>query len=137
MNRLLTGNFDDYGFPYLTVGIAKQHTCNQIITKAIIDTGAAHCLLQLDLIKALQLEPFRDTKYLHPQNGLLDSKDYFVDLYINTNNSDSAARIESVRVGVIYDQGYPAGMIIGVEFLKNTCFSYNGHEKTFEMKMKF
>lgn len=137
MDRVLTGNFDEYGFPYLTVGIAKQYTSNQIIAKAIIDTGAAHCLLQLDLIKALQLEPFRDTRYLHPQNGLLDSKDYFVDLYIDINNPNGAARIEDVKAGIIYDQGYPAGMIIGVEFLKNTCFSYNGHEKTFEMEVRF
>ncbi len=137
MDRVLTGNFDEYDFPYLTVGIAKQHTGNQIMTKAIIDTGAAHCLLQLDLIKALQLESFRNTKYLHPQNGWIDSKDYLVDLYIDIKNPNGAARIEDVRIGVIYDQGYPAGMIIGVEFLKNTCFSYNGHEKTFEMKVRF
>ena len=44
MNRTIFGATDEFNFPYIDIGLSNDSNV-RVKAKAIIDTGAAHCLV--------------------------------------------------------------------------------------------
>ncbi|MGB8194297.1 MAG: hypothetical protein WCF67_20365 [Chitinophagaceae bacterium] len=138
MERIITSSLDIDGFPFITVGCGRPNSeIYQFTVKAIIDTGAAYCLMQPPLIEKLGLTAFKHSKINHPVKGELLSSNYMTSLYIDLENPIGCAKVEGLRVGILHELSYPAGMIIGCEFLQYCRFNYDGPNKTFELCMKF
>ena len=137
MNRIITGNLDNYLFAYIPVNLVSPINSKLIAknVKAIIDTGAAYCLIKSDLIDYLQLiSDSSDSNILHPIEGLQNVEKYFLDMQIDVENIDGVALIKNLRVGKLNADDYPADMIIGIELLRFCQFTYNAIEKTFELQ---
>ncbi len=137
MEKSIMGDNDVHGFPYINVGISKFGDDNiKIKLKAIIDTGAAHCLLKPSLISQLNLESFGTEEYIHPQNGIQKVGNFSINLFLDTENESGCALIQNVRVSQLDAESYPAEMIIGVELLRHCSFMYNGRENMFQLDIK-
>jgi predicted aspartyl protease len=139
MNRTIVGKIDEHGFAYINVNVVSPSNDTKIAynAKAIIDTGAAYCLIKRDLIEFLNIEPFKkDTNILHPIDGVQSAPNYYVNLMIDIDNNDGAALLQQLRVGIIHLEDYPSAMIIGVELLKYCKFTYNAKEGLFELNLE-
>ena len=136
MERTINGNLDEFNFPFIGVGVSNPLTSKEMVIKSIIDTGAAHCLLQKEIIDELGLNKVSDSTIMHPVNGLLQSGNYLIDLILDIHNPIGSAKCLQVRVGTLDQLDYPAGMIIGVEFLQFCKFDYNGFDKTFTLNFR-
>jgi hypothetical protein len=136
MEQLIAGQFDEYGFPYLEILVGNKRENLFSKAKAIIDTGAAHCMIREDLALDLKLEELRIADYLHPVFGKMKIREFIMDLQLNSANDSEGAVIERVRAGTLVDLNYPASVIIGVELLKHCWFEYRGQEKTFKIAIK-
>ena len=128
MNQILKGEIDGlYGFPILDVLIFGENG-RQVRAKAIVDTGAAHCCLQQDVIDGLELQLIiANGTMLHPIDGVIQQKYYKVYFEL----CDQAGF--EMPVAILHSVDYPAAMILGVSFLKHCKFIYNHFEKTFEL----
>ena len=133
MERIIHGKFDEDAFPYLELEVLHQDKGLCLQAKAIIDTGAAHCLIREELALQLQLEPFRQADYRHPVFGKLLLKEYLVDLCLEGNSQKGGAVIKGIRAGTLLDLHYPASLIIGVEVLRYCSFLYNGPAQIFTL----
>jgi hypothetical protein len=131
--RTIAGKFDEDGFPYLELQVWNKKQNLFLPAKAIIDTGAAHCLVREELAAQLQLPELRVADYRHPVFGRMPIKEYIMDLCFEGNGQDGGAILEGIRAGTLVDPNYPAAVIIGVELLKHCTFSYNGREQTFTL----
>ena len=135
MERIITGSFDEDAFPYLNLQVLNKKKNLSVTAKAIIDTGAAHCLVREEIALQLQLEELRVADYRHPVFGKMPIKEYIMDLYFNGNNQSDGVTIEGVRAGTLIDPHYPASVIIGVEVLRHCRFEYDGREQTFTIRI--
>jgi predicted aspartyl protease len=133
MDHSIAGRFDEYGFPFLEIQVWNKQQEVFLPAKAIIDTGAAHCMIREELALQLQLPELRVADYRHPVFGTMPLKEYIMDLRFDTNPATNSPVLEGVRAGTLIDLNYPAGVIIGVELLKHCSFSYNGQNKTFTL----
>lgn len=133
MERTITGHFDEYGFPYLDLQVWNKQQNLYLPAKAIIDTGAAHCMVREEVAAQLQLPELRVADYRHPVFGSMPIKEYIMDLCFSSDGQGGGSIIEGVRAGTLVDPNYPAAVIIGVELLKYCSFSYNGREQTFTL----
>ena len=131
MDRIITGSFDEYGFPYLDLQVLNKKLNLTANAKAIIDTGAAHCLIREDIAVQLQLEELRVADYRHPVFGKMPIKEYIMDLCIDGNSQNSGVMIEGIRAGTLVDLVYPASVVIGVELLRHCQFEYYGRNQSF------
>lgn len=131
MERSIAGHFDEHGFPYLDIQVWNKQRNTFLPAKAIIDTGAAHCMIREELALQLQLPELRVADYRHPIFGSMPLKEYIMDLRFDSDPQSEAPILEGIRAGTLIDLNYPAGVIIGVELLKYCSLSYNGPEKTF------
>lgn len=133
MDYTIEGNFDEYGFPYLDIVVlskVKDLSCN---VKAIIDTGAAHCMIREDIAAKLQLEELRTADYRHPVYGKMSIKEYLMSISLQDKMQNAQAVMEGIRAGTLIDTNYPAAVIIGVEVLRHCQFTYDGKKQTFSM----
>jgi hypothetical protein len=133
MECLIEGSFDEYGFPFLNIQVLnklKDLSCN---TKAIIDTGAAHCMILEEIAIQLQLEELRIADYRHPVFGKMPIKEYLMDLSFQDKCQNTRAVLKGIRAGTLMDTNYPAPVIIGVEVLKHCRFDYDGCNQTFSL----
>ena len=135
MNRTINSKLDSNNFPYIDVEIINPANDKFVRGKAIIDTGAAYCLLKQSLITYLELQHVDGTSYLHPQYGERQASNYRINLSFDLANVDGAAQLQMLRVSVIESEEYPAAMIIGVELLKLCQFNYDGINKTFQLTL--
>ena len=133
MERSITGGFDEHGFPYLEIQVWNKERNVFLPAKAIIDTGAAHCMIREELATQLQLPELRVADYRHPVFGSMPIKEYIMDLRFDSNAGTGSPIMEGIRAGTLVDLNYPASVIIGVEVLKYCSFSYNGFDKTFTL----
>jgi hypothetical protein len=133
MERRIPGSFDEWGFPFLEIQVWNKERNLFLPAKAIIDTGAAHCMIREELAVKLQLPELRVADYRHPVFGTMPLKEYIMDLRFDNNPQNDSAVMEGIRAGTLIDLNYPADVIIGVELLKYCSFSYNGREKTFTL----
>ena len=131
MERSIAGHFDEHGFPYLDIQVWNKERNVFLPAKAIIDTGAAHCMIREELALQLQLPELRVADYRHPVFGTMPLKEYIMDLRFDGSPGNDSPVLEGVRAGTLIDLNYPAEVIIGVELLKHCAFAYNGFEKTF------
>jgi len=132
MNKVVTGTFDEDAFPFLQLQVLNKKKGLAATVKAIIDTGAAHCLLREELARQLQLETLRVADYRHPVFGKMPLTEYLMDLQFD-QDGQQVATIEGIRAGTLVDPHYPATVIIGVEVLKYCTFTYAGRERTFSL----
>ena len=135
MEKMITGTFDEDAFPYLQLQVLNSKKDLAVTAKAIIDTGAAHCLVREELAQQLQLETLRVADYRHPVFGKMPLTEYLMDLRFD-QNGQQVATIEGVRAGTLVDPHYPASVIIGVEVLKYCTFTYDGRQRTFTLGFK-
>ena len=136
MEYTIEGSFDEYGFPYLEIEVfnkVKEVSCK---VKAIIDTGAAHCMVREDIAIHLCLEELRTADYRHPVYGKMPVKEYLLDLKFPDKNQNTHAVLGSIRAGTLFDTNYPAPVIIGVEVLRHCRFEYDGKKQTFSLIIK-
>jgi|SRR5688572_129877 len=137
MERTLSGTIDNDGFPYITVGLGLDQSVPPVVTKAIIDTGASRSLLRVDLIKELKLSVIATAQYNHPlygrQTGNFYSADILFDLY---NHTLGIALLKGVVFGELIAKDYPSAVILGVDFLRNCDFDYDGINKKFSLHLK-
>lgn len=126
MERMITGNFDEYGFPYVNLQVCNKQKQLSVKAKAIIDTGGAHCLVREEIAIQLQLEELRVADYRHPVFGKMPLKEYIMDVCLESNNGNNQTVIEGVRAGTLIDPNYPASVIIGVEVLQHCKLEYDG-----------
>lgn len=133
MERIIAGHFDEHGFPYLEIQVWNKQQDVYLPAKAIIDTGAAHCMIREELALQLGLPELRVADYRHPVFGTMPLKEYIMDLRFDGNPQSEAPVLEGIRAGTLIDLNYPAGVIIGVELLKHCSFSYDGFAKTFTL----
>lgn len=136
MERIVTGAFDDDAFPYLQLQVLNRKKDLSVTVKAIIDTGAAHCLVREELARQLELETLRVADYRHPVFGKMPLTEYLMDLRFKQNGQQVGV-MEGIRAGTLLDPHYPAAVIIGVEVLKHCTLTYNGPERTFALAFKF
>lgn len=135
MNRTIFGATDEFNFPYIDIGLSNDAGV-RVKAKAIIDTGAAHCLVQPELIQQLNLEPFQTSTYIHPQNGVQPTGYYKLSVFFDLGSEEPIC-ISNVVFGEIRTPNFPAGAIIGLNFLKYCSFRYDGKECKFEIDLKF
>ena len=135
MDKIVTGTFDEDAFPYLQLQVLNKKKKLSLSAKAIIDTGAAHCLIREELAKQLQLETLRLADYRHPLFGKMPLTEYLMDLRFDQEGQQVAV-IEGIRAGTLIDPQYPASIIIGVEVLKHCIFTYNGRQRMFTLGFK-
>ncbi|ANE50435.1 hypothetical protein [Flavisolibacter tropicus] len=135
MDKIVTGTFDEDAFPYLQLQVLNKKKDLAVSAKAIIDTGAAHCLIREELAKQLQLETLRLADYRHPLFGKMPLTEYLMDLRFDQEGQQVAV-IEGIRAGTLIDPQYPASIIIGVEVLKHCIFTYNGRQRIFTLGFK-
>lgn len=135
MEKMVTGTFDEDAFPYLELVVLNKKKDLSVTTKAIIDTGAAHCLVREEVARQLQLETLRTADYRHPLFGKMPLTEYLMDLQFD-QNGQQVATIEGVRAGTLVDPHYPASVIIGVEVLKYCTFTYDGRQRSFTLGFK-
>jgi hypothetical protein len=135
LERIIAGKFDEYDFPYLEVEVLNKAKGLSQPAKAIIDTGAAHCMIREELALQLQLEVLREADYRHPVFGKFLLKEYLVDLCLEGRTVNRSAVLEGIRVGTITDPNYPASLIIGVEVLQYCRLIYDGPNKTFSLTL--
>ena len=133
MERSIAGGFDEYGFPFLLIQVWNKKENISLPARAIIDTGAAHCMIREELALKLHLPELRVADYRHPVFGAMPLKEYIMDLRFDNTPGTESAIMEGVRAGTLIDLNYPAEVIIGVELLKYCSFSYNGVAKTFTL----
>ncbi len=131
MERTIKGGFDEYGFPYLDLRVLNQKQQLSLTAKAIIDTGAAHCMIREELAQQLQLEELRIADYRHPIFGRMPLKEYLMDLGFENGSRDNGAIMEGIRAGTLLDPNYPASVIIGVEVLRHCRLEYDGPLQSF------
>lgn len=130
--KIITGSFDQDAFPFLSIKVMNKQKGLSIVTKAIIDTGAAHCLIREELAKELELEILRIADYRHPVFGKMELTEFLMDLSFETDG-EIIGVIEGARAGTLVDPNYPAAVIIGVEVLKLCTFTYAGPAQTFTL----
>lgn len=135
MDKIVTGTFDEDAFPCLQLQVLNKKKDLAVTAKAIIDTGAAHCLVREELAQQLQLEVLRVADYRHPVFGKMPLTEYLMDLQFD-QNGQQVAIIEGIRAGTLIDPHYPAAVIIGVEVLKYCTFTYEGRQRTFSLEFK-
>jgi hypothetical protein len=135
MDKMMTGTFDEDAFPYLPIQVLNRKKELSVTAKAIIDTGAAHCLIREELAQQLQLETLRVADYRHPVFGKMPLTEYLMDLRFDQDGQQIAI-IEGIRAGTLVDPNYPASVIIGVEVLKHCLFTYDGRQRTFTLGFK-
>lgn len=133
MERSITGHFDEHGFPYLDIQVWNKGRNVFRPAKAIIDTGAAHCMIREELAVQLGLPELRVADYRHPVFGKMLLKEYIMNLRFDGSPEAGNSILEGIRAGTLADLNYPADVIIGVELLKHCSFSYNGYEKSFTL----
>jgi hypothetical protein len=133
MDYIIEGSFDEYGFPFLNIQIVNKKTDQSCNVKAIIDTGAAHCMIREDIANQLQLEELRIADYRHPVFGKMPIKEYLLSLSFLDKCQDRKAVMEGIRAGTLVDTNYPAPVIIGVEVLRHCRFEYDGSKQTFTL----
>lgn len=133
MERTIAGGFDEHGFPFLQIEVWNKGRNAFLPAKAIIDTGAAHCMIREELAQQLALPELRVADYRHPVFGTMPLKEYIMDLRFDSSPGADSPVLEGIRAGTLIDLNYPAGVIIGVELLKYCSFSYNGSERTFTL----
>jgi hypothetical protein len=133
VDRIITGKFDEDAFPYLDLEVLNKAKGLSQRVKAIIDTGAAHCMIREELALELQLEELREADYRHPVFGKFLLKEYRMDLCLEGDSQNGGALIEGVRAGTLLDTNYPASVIIGVEVLRHCRFEYDGRSQTFSL----
>ena len=132
MNRTIKAEIDEYGFPFLIVELINPDNGKHSGSlKAIIDTGAAGCLIQQAVADKLGLTCIGHSELLNPRLGIIPSNNYMITLGIDLFGLEGSAEIEGLPVGTLDDPNYPAAMIIGMSFLKNCNFEYKGKEKSF------
>lgn len=132
MDKMVTGTLDEDAFPYLQLQVLNKKKELSVTAKAIIDTGAAHCLIREELARQLQLETLRLADYRHPLFGKMPLTEYLMDLRFDQEGREIAV-IEGIRAGTLVDSQYPASVIIGVEVLKYCTFTYVGRQRTFTL----
>ena len=132
MDKIVTGTFDEDAFPFLQLQVLNRKKDLMMTAKAIIDTGAAHCLVREELAKHLQLDILRVADYRHPVYGKLPLTEYLMDLRF-LQDGQQVGVIEGIRAGTLVDPHYPASVIIGVEVLKHCTFNYDGRQQTFSL----
>ena len=131
MVSIIKGGFDEYGFPFLSLEILNKKKDLGCSVIAIIDTGAAHCLIREEIAIKLELEELRVADYRHPVFGKLALKEYLMDLCFSDHQQMNKAVIEGIRAGTLADPHFPASIIIGVEVLRHCTLEYSGPDKTF------
>lgn len=135
MDRIITGGFDEDGFPYLNLQVLNKKKNTSFDAKAIIDTGAAHCLIREEIALRLQLEELRIADYWHPVFEKVPIKEYIMDLCLDGNSQNGGVIIEGIRAGTLIDPNYPASVIIGVELLRHCTFAYDGRNQSFTLSI--
>ena len=135
MDGIIPGNFDEDGFPYINLQVLNKKQQLAFRAKAIIDTGAAHCLIREELAMQLQLEELRIADYWHPIFGKIPIKEYLMDLGFEGSSQDDQTVIQGVRAGTLIDPNYPASVIIGVEVLRHCAFTYDGRNQAFSLNI--
>ena len=135
MERIITGAFDEDAFPYLHLQVLNKKKDLSVTAKAIIDTGAAHCLVREEIALQLQLEELRVADYRHPVFGKMPIKEYIMDLCFEGNSQSGGVIVERIRAGTLIDPYYPASVIIGVEVLLHCKFEYDGRNQTFTISI--
>lgn len=133
MDHVIDGSFDEYGFPYLTIQVFNKVKDLSCMVKAIIDTGAAHCMIREDIAIQLELEELRTADYRHPVFGKMPIKEYLLNLGFPDKQQNKHAILEGIRAGTLMDSNYPAPVIIGVEVLRHCTFEYDGRKQTFTL----
>ena len=136
MDQIINGKFDEDGFPYLDLEVwnKKKGLCQH--AKAIIDTGAAHCMIKEELALQLQLEVLREADYRHPVFGKFLLKEYLMDISPEGYNGNDNALLEGVRAGTLLDLNYPAAVILGVEVLRYCRLEYDGEQQIVTLHFK-
>jgi len=135
VERVITGTFDEDHFPCLEVEVQNRHKGLAQRVKAIIDTGAAHCMIREALATRLELEVLRTADYRHPVFGTFLLNEYSMDLQLEGSGAPGGAVLEGVRAGTLNDPYYPASLIIGVEVLQYCRFTYDGTKRTFTLTL--
>ncbi len=135
MAKNVTGSFDEDAFPFLQLQVLNIKRELSITAKAIIDTGAAHCLIREDLARQLELEVLRVADYRHPVFGKMPLSEYLMDLRFEQDGNPIAI-FEGIRAGTLVDPYYPASIILGVEVLKHCIFTYDGLQRSFTLGFK-
>lgn len=135
MEHTLSGRFDEDGFPCLDLLVLNKKEGRSERVKAIIDTGAAHCMIREDLARRLQLPELRIADYRHPVFGAMPIREYLMDLHFGGNGTNEGPVIEGVRAGTLVDLAYPASVILGVELLRHCSFEYNGRLQAFTLRL--
>ncbi|MEI6948928.1 hypothetical protein V9K67_17200 [Paraflavisolibacter sp. H34] len=128
MEQVIAGGFDEFGFPFLELQVRHQKKGLSADARAILDTGAAHCLVREEIAFKLGLEELREADYRHPVFGKLLLKEYLMDLGFG-----NGLVIEGIRAGTLLDPHYPADVVIGVEVLRHCRLSYDGPAQTFQL----
>ena len=137
MDVTVKGFMDDDYFAYLNVFVfnPENYAVSEGV-KAIIDTGAQDCLVKRSFAGKMGLKPVDKLRELNPLGGVMESDYYRLGLILDTANYTDATKYAILKMGAIEEEGYPAELILGGTFLRHCTFSYDGHNRTFELRAK-
>ena len=131
MEKTIAGNFDEFGFPFLQIQVMNLPAELSVRVKAIVDTGAAHCLIREETAQQLKLEELRTADYRHPVFGRMPLKEYLMNVRLGESSDAEGRIIRNIRAGTLVDPHYPADVILGVELLQHLTIHYDGPKRSF------
>ena len=101
-----------------------------VLCKALIDTGASHCVVQTDIPKKLRLNPIGQGTMSTSSHQSVPCYIYLLKMTIKPNNLVYEGRFTSADLG-----GQKIDCLIGRDALSQSHFTYIGYLKQFTLSI--
>jgi hypothetical protein len=129
--KLPLGTWD---LPFMEVVITNPVTRFERNITAILDTGAAECLIQKHIAAELGIHPITSNEFNHPKYGNVKSVGYF--MHITLLSEHGSCQLKNFPLGEFENESYPADVILGGTLLKSLKLIYDGPNNLFEVHIK-
>lgn len=123
MHYTISGKINAFGSPICSCKIVNSKTKKFIDINGILDTGAFNCHIKTHIAELVELPIIGSGKFIHPIDKEIEKCFYLGDLVLG-----EIWHYPELRFDTLHAENYPADFIIGVEFLKNYTFKYDGPE---------
>lgn len=129
--RNFYGEIDEFGFPYLIVGLVNPETNKSLHNlKAIIDTGAAYSHVKQTVIDDLGIHSVKEVTVNHLTDGNVKSGVFVVNIILNNN-----LKVSDMKMRILHQKDYPSELVIGLDILKHCNFQYDSVERLFSFHL--